>query len=357
MMIGPTVARILGFSEIQANDCAQNVAVVAEGKTPAQVDPAFFVAVVCYCEKRDQATVVLWAGGQFYRIPLSDFEFAPKPLTPIWITTNSKYDRRLTSATGHGRYCYSAELRYQGGLMRRPLHVAFSEELTGMFTANGQHVTTFIWNPDDFFVKPIIVSLPLRNLPTSPAVIYGHTATVTFRSAACTHYAKEAPYPEVARIISLTSPGDIPVVCKEPLEGGPPEPLLSDLTTMPAFNVLYAIGLSENDYFPTLSYTDYHFHSTRNSLNTENIESKICARYAAGGSGREANKERFTTQMNKHRRNEHSGNKSILLYPGVWPDFTLRHANTLAPLLRDSGFQVVITAKAHPHTTMPMCVN
>ena len=36
--------------------------------------------------------------------------------------------------------------------------------------------------------------------------------------------------------------------------------LLSDLTTMPAFNVLYAIGLPENDYFPTLSYTDYHFH-------------------------------------------------------------------------------------------------
>ena len=221
------------------------------------------------------------------------------------------------------------------------------ECITGVFAPNGAGFVTFTWNPQDSFVKPIIITLLARGVPSIPAMKFGHLATVRFTSVYCTNSAKDAPNPIVTRIFSFADSNVAPAPREDPVEGGLPEQVLKDLITMPVFNVLFAVGLPENEVLPTLSYSDFIYHSKNDSLTAEIIEQKIAAKYSSGDNEKKA---QFLAQLNKHKGNTFSKNKTILLFPG-WGEFTLRHAFDLVPKFERSGFQVIVSAKAHPYTT------
>ena len=149
----------------------------------------------------------------------------------------------------------------------------------------------------------------------------------------------------------------------DPTSGVPPPAFLSDLARDAVFNTHIAIGIPENEVLPTLSLEDYFKFCepitgsdgvTKNTLNWQSIEKNLYDKYSLRSlrDPKDVTASLFVTKLKKHFGNGDSKDKSVLLVPGRWSNFSLPDALDLAKIiLEQSNFLVYILNKAHPLST------
>ena len=138
-------------------------------------------------------------------------------------------------------------------------------------------------------------------------------------------------------------------VVEDRFGGIPPEEFLHDVANHPVFGGQIAIGLPENVFLPTLSYSDFFNIDRRHGLNWVSILKCVRRKYellaptcsvAAG----------FFKLLEKFSGGDFG--RSLLIFPNRGLQFDLRAAFSFAQtILSQSALNVFVVAHAHPLST------
>ena len=223
----------------------------------------------------------------------------------------------------------------------------------GFFTSCAEPKrATFHWNPSNqFSKKPFLISNSVENFPN---LSFYKSCDVVFSVGRATPY-NLSPNPTFKKITVFSSEACPPPELIEPLTGSFSPEVFHSLCQAPLFNTHIVVGVPENAFVPSLSFSDYNFLNKNSALSWPAIEKKVHAKYLSlsKSAPEDGEEKKFLNRIEQHRNNSLSGSKSVLLVPGIWENFGFQEALSLAEtILSESKFLVFIAVSAHPLSTL-----
>ena len=273
--------------------------------------------------------------GELFRLSFPDSR-PPSIMSPVIFSTEYTSSFKFRhSRTFEGTFksiCFISKSKLQPPLIE------------GFFSPSTEGRVTFNYNPDNMFYYPVQttvltkmrlgvklnvpVQLAFSIRPPSPQ----NTSGVVF------------PFPK-----DFQDAQDDEDVVEDRFGGIPPDEFLHDVANHPVFGGQIAIGLPENVFFPTLSYSDFFNIDRRHGLNWASILKCVRRKYerlaptctvAAG----------FSKLLEQFSGGDLG--RTLLIFPNRWPQFDLRAAFSLAQIiLSQSALNVFVVAHAHPLST------
>ena len=291
------------------------------------------IGYVCFNER--DTTSVLESEGKFFRVSLSSFYSPlPQPFTPVLFSTSFSPSAPL----GFGKLAtFSGTF---GSVYSEGVSALHPHLIEGYFVAAlSPGRMTFCWNPQKAFTSPIKLTVFKSIFPSLKMDTEVRLRWSIRPPSKSSKDGRAFPFPQnfesLAADVSLVS---------EPTFGIPPQLFLEELTKHPTFNFHIGIGLPENEFFPTLSYSSFFSLHTSNSINWTSISRYIYDKYIE----LEKKKNPWAAKFVFYP----SGEKSVLLFPGRWEGFGLKAAQELAQkILATSSFKVFVAVRAHPLST------
>ena len=330
-------------SEDESPGSGSNSRDISPNKPPT-LTPTKLIGYVCRNEKFDNCSTIVWNNGHLYRLDMVNLK-PLAPLTPVlFSTTYIKGDLHEKHPTFLGIF----DRPYQEGA-----GVILPERIKGIFSDPPEKpgFITFEWNPGTIFKYPVKSTL-LRS----------HFPSVIFNTPVSLWFSLRPPHRNAANQTVYPFPKEIKAETKTvPVEKNtdiPPTDFLQELHSHinpDPFHVYAAIGLPENDVFPTLSYPDYYTLVTpdkdqKKVLSWKSIFDCMLTKYLPLKNTVLPGKDFYDYLVNSG--NNMDGTKSVLLYPGRWGGFDLREAQALSQtILTETKFDVFICTQAHPLTT------
>ena len=211
--------------------------------------------------------------------------------------------------------------------------------LKGHFSAKGNDKITFSFNPGSFFTHPIRASFATR---FSPPVSFESEVVAQFITRH-PRFSSEVPFPSVKAVRAISGST---LIVPEPSTNILPPTFIKDLSESTVFNILFGIGIPDNDFLPSLDFKDFCTFKSEGPPIFKKLLSSITEKYkrlASLDKEKDSVNNQFYNRLIKHRDNE---NKGVLIFAGCWRNFSsLSLAKSLAP---STKLSFLVLDFAHP---------
>ena len=236
---------------------------------------------------------VVWSDDQFYRIPQDSVPFRLKPMTPILFNTTHSISRPI------GKF---SSPTFEGSFVS--LHTSSAIRVVGSFSKTYLDKVTFSFNPNNLLTHPSQATFHAQSYSLK---VFDSPVEVQFSVLPRSN--QDIPYPFIKSAIPLMN---TPLV--EPSVNILPDSFLHDLADNSSLNILFGIGIPENNYFPTLSFRDFCEFQNIEPQNWKRLCHLVSKKYqelAKENSELRDISNQFVNRISKHAGNE---NKSSFIF-------------------------------------------
>ena len=295
--------------------------------------PVSKVGYVLYNERLGGSDTILWSDGVFFRLASAPKPF--KPFTPVAFTSTYSVGLPIGRFSVPSYSAVFAGVIYDGPGAPPPF-------AKGSFSKRAFGKVQFTFNPSSVLALPVHFTLAASSFPSIPL----DTEVLVQFAVRPPRFSSDPPYPFVK---GFRVPQGVPFSIVEPSTNVLPLSFLRDMHENPSFSFLLGIGIQENDFFPSLSFSEFCSFKEGGPIIWKRLIDILLGKYKKLSSLEGDRKEVYTSFYNRLVKNHSNQNKGVLIYSGSWQNFSgLSLALSLLPSTRLSLF---VLDFAHPLTT------